>query len=57
NATKQKLLPVKEQILADFVLRSAECGLPLTHSQIKSYANAILQKKHGPTYEEVGRSW
>ncbi|KIK54923.1 hypothetical protein GYMLUDRAFT_176388 [Collybiopsis luxurians FD-317 M1] len=57
NATKQKLLPAEEQTLADFMLCSAESGLPLTHSQIKSYANAILQKKHGPTYEGVGCSW
>ncbi|KAE9383706.1 hypothetical protein BT96DRAFT_843456, partial [Gymnopus androsaceus JB14] len=54
NATKQKITPIEEKALADWILHSAERGLPPTHEQIKSYANAILQKRAALQYEEVG---
>ncbi|KAF8827454.1 hypothetical protein HHX47_DHR4000208 [Lentinula edodes] len=52
NYTKQLLSPTEEKVLADWILCSAERGLPPTHVQIKSYADAILQKNHGPGYTE-----
>ncbi|KAF5378013.1 hypothetical protein D9757_009862 [Collybiopsis confluens] len=57
NTTKQKLSPAQENALADWILRSAERGQPPTHAQIKTYANAILQKDKGPDYSEVGPTW
>ncbi|KIK66806.1 hypothetical protein GYMLUDRAFT_239035 [Collybiopsis luxurians FD-317 M1] len=54
NATEQKLSPTQENALADWILHSAECGQLQTHAQIKTYANAILQKEQGPGYSEVG---
>ena len=57
NATKQKLTVAEEGVLADFILKSADRGFPLTHQAIKSYADAILQKRHGPIYQPTGQKW
>jgi hypothetical protein len=57
NAMKQKLTVAEEHVLADFILKSADRGFPLTHRLIERYANAILQKRIGPTYQPVGKNW
>jgi len=43
NAAKQKLSLAEECVLVNFILNSADCGFPMTHCSIESYANAILQ--------------
>jgi hypothetical protein len=57
NAQKQKVTVAKEHVLVDFILKSADCGFPPTHRAIECYANAILQKRLGPTYQPVGKKW
>jgi len=57
NATKQKLTSAEEKALTDWVLCSAERSQPPTQNQTKSYANAILQKREGHGYKEVGSTW
>jgi len=57
NAMKQKLTVAEESVLADFILKSADRGFPLTHQSIECYANAILQKRIGPLYQPVGKNW
>ena len=57
NAAKQKLTPAEEHILVDFILSSADCGFPMTHHSIESYANAILRKRIRSNYQPVGSGW
>lgn len=57
NASRQKLLPTEERVLADFVKESADRGFPLTHKHIDFYANALLHTRLGPDYEPVGEQW
>jgi len=45
NAGKQKLTPAEEKVLVQFIVESAGQGFPLTHQQIKHYANAALMSK------------
>lgn len=57
NAMKQKLTMAEECVLVDFILKFADHEFPLTHQSIKHYANAILQKRIGPTYQPVRKNW
>jgi hypothetical protein len=57
NAQKQKVTVAEEHVLVDFILKFTDRGSPLTHQAIESYANAILQKRLGPTYQPVGKKW
>jgi len=54
---KQKLLKPEEDILADFILNSANRGFPFTHRAVESYANSILAKRIGHNYTPVGKKW
>jgi hypothetical protein len=57
NQKKQKVSPVKEWSLVQFLLESAERGFPLKHSQIAEAANAVLQAEFGTDCEPVGDKW
>jgi hypothetical protein len=57
NAIKQKLTVAEESILTDLILKSADHGFPLTHQSVEHYANAILRKRIGPTYNPIGKNW
>ena len=57
NQTKQKLTVNEEKVLVTFILESANIGFPLSHRQIETYANAVLESKNGPEYEPVGKQW
>ena len=57
NQKKQKLLKTEEDILVDFILKSADRGFPFTHRAVKSYANAILAKRIRHNYIPVGKKW
>lgn len=56
NVSKQKIKP-EEGLLVDFILKSADWGLPPTHCFIKLYANAILKSHVGHGYDQVGIKW
>src|SRR5436190_16489009 len=43
NASKQKLTTAEEQTIVNYVLESADRGLPLTHSALTSLANKLLE--------------
>ncbi|KAJ7659790.1 hypothetical protein DFH06DRAFT_989328, partial [Mycena polygramma] len=43
NQKKQKLSPVQEWSLVQFLLESAERGFPLKHPQIAEAVNTVLQ--------------
>ena len=63
NASKQKLSPVEERVLVDFILGSAGRGFPMTMKQIDESANGILRRRLGEQYDEenkehcVGKTW
>jgi hypothetical protein len=57
NQKKQKLLKPEEDILVDFILKSADRGFPFTHRAVESYANAILMKRIGNNYIPVRKKW
>ena len=50
NASKQIIKP-EEVVLVNFILESAEWGLPPTHCSIQLYTNAILKSCVGDGYE------
>ncbi|PPQ90672.1 hypothetical protein CVT25_004665, partial [Psilocybe cyanescens] len=54
---KQKLTVTEETVLVTFILESANIGFPLSHQQIKQYANAVLESKNGAGYKPVGKRW
>ncbi|KAG2346937.1 hypothetical protein BDR05DRAFT_858501, partial [Suillus weaverae] len=57
NATKQKLTVAKERVIVDFIIQSADRGIPLTHDIIKNAANEILRSRLGDGFEPVGLNW
>jgi len=57
NQKKQKLLKSEENILVDFILKSADRGFPFTHHVAESYANSILAKRVGHNNTPVGKKW
>ncbi|KAJ6577266.1 hypothetical protein B0H19DRAFT_890226, partial [Mycena capillaripes] len=42
NASKQNLTHAEEHVLVDFILESADRGLPLSHKNIQAHADAII---------------
>src|SRR6267154_3049685 len=57
NQKKQKLLKSEENILVDFILKSADRSFPFTHHVAESYANSILAKRVGHNNTLVGKKW
>src|SRR4051794_6777699 len=45
NALKQKITPAAEQVLVNYILESADRGLPTTHASIASMANKLLESR------------
>jgi hypothetical protein len=56
NASKQKLTHSEERVLVDFILESADRGLPLSHKNIQTHANTIITGRDVPG-EPVGEAW
>lgn len=56
NASKCKLSCPEERVLVDFILASADRGIPLTRDNITLHANAIITRRDKPG-EPVGVSW
>jgi hypothetical protein len=56
NASKNKLLYAEEYVLADFIIASADCSMPLTPHNITVHADAIITGQNEPG-EPVGDSW
>ena len=54
NQSKQKMSPAQEEVLVNYILRSASFGFPLTHAQIWVAANSLV-KIQGQ--EEIGTNW
>lgn len=57
NATKQKLSPLEESVLVEFILESADRGFPLKHREIRQYSNKVLQSRLGQNCKQLGKSW
>lgn len=57
NTDCQKLKPMEESILEDFIIQSAECGIPLIWQQIAEHTNLILQNQMGGKFVPVRDSW
>lgn len=54
NASKQKLSYAEERVLVDFILHSADRGIPLTHDNVRAHANGILEARGE---SPVGKNW
>jgi hypothetical protein len=57
NAKKQKLTPMEEHILVEFILESANHGFSMENPKIKMTANAVLLSRLGMDCEMVRKSW
>lgn len=57
NALKQKVLYAEEIQLAEYVLGCADRGFPMTHTQIATFANELLEARLGHDFEPVGKNW
>jgi len=57
NAKKQKLMPMEENILVEFILESAYHRFPMGNPEIKMTANAVLMSNFGQDCESVGELW
>jgi len=57
NTSKRKLLPAKEHTLVNFIVESANQGLPLNYDNIKKYSNILLQARKEPEFKPVGHQW
>jgi len=57
NTSKRKLLPAEEHTLVNFIVESANQGLPLNHDNIKKYSNILLQARKGPEFKPVEHQW
>jgi hypothetical protein len=57
NQRWQKLTPVQEWSLVQFMLESADRGFPLGHRQIEQFADAVRQAILGPDCDPVGAKW
>lgn len=56
-AMRQKLTPAEENTLVGYALACSNRGFPITHSQLATFANEILEARQGPSYEPVGKNW
>ena len=56
NTSKQKLSLAEERVLVDFILESANHGFPLSHPEIVSIANTLIQE-WATSGEPVGENW
>jgi hypothetical protein len=60
-ASKQKILAAEEHLMVHFLLESAKRGFPLSHEQIQNYANTIIERRKGESFEpakdKVGHQW
>lgn len=52
NASKQKLSLAHELPLVKFICRSADHSLPLSRSEVKCYADAMIQQEKGDTIDD-----
>ncbi|KAF7352031.1 hypothetical protein MVEN_01165400 [Mycena venus] len=57
NQEKQKVSPVQEWSLVQFILESADRGFPLNHAQIRQAANAVRESTLGTGCELVSDKW
>lgn len=57
NALKQKLTVAEENILVEFALGASDQGFPLTHETLANHANALLRRRMGSDFVEVGKNW
>jgi len=57
NTSKRKLLPAEEHTLVNFIVESANQGLPLNYDNIKKYSNILLQARKGPEFKPVEHQW
>jgi hypothetical protein len=53
----QKLTPVEETTLINFVEESVAHGFPQTHQNIEQMVNLIRKSQLGPDCEDVGKTW
>ncbi|KLO14050.1 hypothetical protein SCHPADRAFT_793404, partial [Schizopora paradoxa] len=56
-AAKQKLTPAEEARIVDYLLESADRGLPKGREDIIECANEILQQRRQNKKEKVGKDW
>ena len=56
-AMRQKLTPAEENTLVEYALACSDRGFPITHSQLVTFANEILEARIGSDYEPVGKNW
>jgi len=56
NVSKRKLTYAEEHILVDFILESADRGLPLYLTSIERHANGVLEGRDKPG-EPVEKNW
>jgi len=60
NAAKRSLHAAEERVLINLLGESADRGFPLTHSQLKKSAEAILAKRPGSSEDKphlLGHNW
>lgn len=57
NASKQKLSLAHELLLVKFICESADCSLPFSQSEVKRYADAMIQQEKGDNKHHVADSW
>lgn len=55
NASKQKLSAAEERVLVDFILISADRGIPLSYANVRTHADGIIEAQGGT--EKVGNNW
>ena len=55
SASQQRLSPTQEDHLAQWVLTQAALGLPPTHSQLKEFAQRVLDTQGDP--QPLGKRW
>ena len=54
---QQKLTPVEEVIIAEFVRESANHGFPMTLHNIEQYANLVRRNHLGADCTPLGENW
>ena len=54
---QQKLTPVEEVIIAEFVRESANHGFPMTLHNIEQYANLVQRNRLGANCTPLGENW
>ena len=56
-AMHQKLMPAEENTWVEYTLACLDCGFPITHSQLVTFTNEILEACVGSDFEPVGKNW